>query len=64
MPLIEKLENHFLDLAQIDLDSATVLFDDKPVLEHIYTEAALEWKRLSNEFYTKGFINSNLTVVK
>lgn len=42
---------------KIDLNDAIVLTDDKPILEHIYLEAALMWRSGYNEINTKYFLN-------
>ena len=51
-----KIENIWIKASEIDLDEALVLTDDKPILEHIYLEAALLWRRGYNEINTKYFI--------
>lgn len=42
---------------QLNLKNAFTLTDDKPLLEHIYLKAALDWRKNYNEFNTKQFIN-------
>ena len=41
----------------IDLNDAIILTDDKPILEHIYLEAALSWRKNYNEINAKYFLN-------
>lgn len=41
----------------IDLDDAFILTDDKPILEHIYLEAALAWRKDYNEINAKPFLS-------
>ncbi len=40
----------------INFDDAEILTDDKPVLEHIYLEAALAWRKDYNEMNAKYFL--------
>lgn len=40
----------------INFDNALILTDDKPVLEHIYLEAALSWRKNYNEINAKYFL--------
>lgn len=42
----------------INFDDALLLTDDKPVLEHIYLEAALQWRKDYNEVNAKQFLRS------
>ncbi|MCF6223824.1 MAG: fused MFS/spermidine synthase [Flavobacteriaceae bacterium] len=46
-----------IDASSMDLNDAVVLTDDKPILEHIYLEAAIMWRRGYNEWNTKYFLN-------
>lgn len=41
----------------INLNDAVVLTDDKPILEHIYLEAALDWRKNYNEINAKQLLN-------
>lgn len=41
----------------IDFNDAVLLTDDKPILEHIYLEAALAWRHDYTEFNTKYFLD-------
>ncbi|PCI98539.1 MAG: hypothetical protein COB15_05760 [Flavobacteriales bacterium] len=43
----------------IDFDDAFILTDDKPILEHIYLEAALNWRKNYNEINAKYFLKTN-----
>ena len=54
----EKIEDVWIRSSEIDLDDALVLTDDKPILEHIYLEAALMWRSGYNEVNTKYFLNN------
>lgn len=40
----------------LNFDDALLLTDDKPVLEHIYLEAALQWRKDYNEVNAKQFL--------
>lgn len=40
----------------INFDDAIILTDDKPLLEHIYLEAALQWRKDYNEHNAKYFL--------
>lgn len=42
--------------SEIDLNDAILLSDDKPILEQIYLEAAIMWRRGYNEINTKTFV--------
>ena len=43
----------------IDFNDAVILTDDKPILEHIYLEAALSWRKDYNEINAKYFLKKN-----
>ncbi len=45
-----------IELASMVLYDAILLTDDKPVLEHIYLEAALSWRKDYNEHNAKYFL--------
>ena len=45
-----------IDKKSIDLMDAFVLTDDKPILEHIYLEAAINWRKDYNEINAKHFL--------
>lgn len=51
-PIVHKL----IDENDIDFDDTLLLTDDKPVLEHIYLEAALQWRKDYNELNAKNFL--------
>ena len=53
----KNIDDIWIKPSEIDLDDAIVLTDDKPILEHIYLEAALMWRMGYNEVNTKYFIN-------
>ena len=42
----------------INFDDAVILTDDKPILEHIYLESALAWRKDYNEVNAKYFLRS------
>jgi len=46
-----------LQKKDINLDDAVLLNDDQPILEHIYLEAALSWRKDYNEINAKYFLN-------
>jgi spermidine synthase len=43
----------------IDFSDAVLLTDDKPILEHIYLEAALAWRKDYNEVNAKYFLKTH-----
>jgi predicted membrane-bound spermidine synthase len=43
----------------IDFSDAIVLTDDKPILEHIYLDAALAWRKDYNEVNAKYFLKNH-----
>jgi len=51
------VENIHINATDMDLGDALILTDDKPILEHMYLEAAIMWRRGYNELNTKYFIN-------
>lgn len=48
-----------LNKTNINLSDAVILTDDKPILEHIYLEAALNWRKNYNEINAKHFLRRN-----
>lgn len=44
----------------LDLTKAPILIDNKPILEHIYVEAALSWRKGYNKINTKYFIERDI----
>lgn len=57
---ISDLEPHFLNPESLSFDDCIILKDDVPVLEHLYAQAALEWRKASNVSYTNAFIKNKL----
>jgi spermidine synthase len=53
---ITNLEEHFLNVAEMDFSNDIILTDDVPVMEHLYANAALEWRKASNIAYAQKFI--------
>ncbi|MGE0560801.1 MAG: fused MFS/spermidine synthase [Flavobacteriales bacterium] len=51
-PIIHKK----IESTDFDWNNAIVLMDDKPLLEHIYLEAALSWRKDYNEINAKYFL--------
>jgi predicted membrane-bound spermidine synthase len=47
----------FIDEKNINFNDAVILTDDKPILEHIYLEAAIDWRKNYNEINAKQFLN-------
>jgi len=45
-----------INASEINFDDAVLLVDDKPVLEHLYLEAALQWRKDYNEVNAKEFL--------
>lgn len=55
--LKNSLSNNIIIKPQnINFNDAVVLTDDKPELEHIYLQAALDWRRNYNEINAKQFL--------
>ncbi len=53
------LENNIIiDPQNINFNDAVVLSDDKPALEHIYLQAALDWRKNYNEINAKQFLKN------
>ncbi|TXB66797.1 hypothetical protein FRY74_01030 [Vicingus serpentipes] len=48
----------YINENDININDAVVLTDDKPVLEHIYLEAALDWRKNYNEINAKQYLNN------
>jgi predicted membrane-bound spermidine synthase len=46
----------FYPAANIDFKDALILTDDKPILEHLYLEAALSWRRDYNKYNAEYFL--------
>src|SRR5690606_2994993 len=51
------LKNIVITKNNLDLGNAFILTDDRPILEHVYLKAALEWRKNYNEFNAKQFLN-------
>ncbi|MCB9361004.1 MAG: fused MFS/spermidine synthase [Flavobacteriales bacterium] len=47
----------FIDEKDINLNDAEILVDNKPILEHIYLKAALDWRKNYNKINAKQFLN-------
>ena len=58
MAPVNNLEEHFLNADEIDFSNDLILTDDVPVLEHLYANAALEWRKASNMAYAKKMIEN------
>ena len=58
MQPITNLEKHFLDPNKMDFSEDYILTDDKPILEHLYANAALEWRKASNMAYAEKIIKT------
>lgn len=54
------LPRFFMDPAEIDLDDALVLRDNRPVLEKLNLEAAAIWRKDYYNFFTKRFIEQGM----
>lgn len=50
-------DDKLISFSDIDFHDALILTDDKPILEHMYLEAAIIWRRGYNEINTKYFMN-------
>ncbi len=57
---IQPLTRFFMDPAEIKLDDALILRDNRPVLEKLNLEAAAIWRKGYYTFFTKGFIEAGL----
>jgi predicted membrane-bound spermidine synthase len=53
---VTNLEEHFLNTAEMDFSNDIILTDDIPVMEHLYANAALKWRKASNIAYAEKFI--------
>jgi predicted membrane-bound spermidine synthase len=53
-----EIVNTILYEMDINFDDALILTDDKPILEHIYLEAALAWRNDYNEVNAKYFLKT------
>ncbi|MCC7332568.1 MAG: fused MFS/spermidine synthase [Flavobacteriales bacterium] len=53
-PIIHKL----IKESEVNLNDALILTDDKPILEHIYLDAALQWRMDYNEHNAKYFLRN------
>jgi hypothetical protein len=42
----------------MDFSEDYILTDDKPILEHLYANAALEWRKASNMAYAEKIIKT------
>jgi predicted membrane-bound spermidine synthase len=47
-----------IELQNINFNDAVVLSDDKPALEHIYLQAALDWRKNYNKINAKQFLKN------
>ena len=45
-----------IDTKNIDFKADAILIDDQPALEHIYLQAALDWRKNYNEINAKQFL--------
>lgn len=55
---ISNLEPYFLKPETMDFENTLTLTDDKPILEHLYAQAAIEWRKGSNLIYAQKFLNA------
>ena len=60
----QNIKDFTYDTNTLDLSDAVVLTDDNPLLEYLYTEAALAWRSSYNAFYTKRFIGDTIPVFR
>ena len=49
--------HHLIPADVLNFDDAVLLTDDKPILEHLYLEAALQWRKDYNEMNAKQFLD-------
>lgn len=52
-------ESIHINEKSINFKDSEILSDDKPILEHIYLEAALDWRKNYNEINAKQFLNKH-----
>lgn len=53
LPALKNVSANFIDLKSINFDDAIVFTDNNPNLEHLYLEAALEWRKNVTEGNSK-----------
>lgn len=53
LPRLELLEEQLIDVEKLNTNDALVLVDEKPILEKMYVNAALDWRRVSIEYNLK-----------
>jgi len=64
LTVVTNLEKYFVNTSEIDFSDAMVLTDDCPVLENLYLDAAIEWRKSSNKIYCENFIKQNIQLFK
>ncbi len=64
LPVLTDIEPYFIDPATLNMSDAVLLTDNKPELEKMYLEAAVEWRKTVNKYYTKNFLKDNLSAFK
>lgn len=60
LPALGDLTKRFINPMTIDMTDAEVLTDRIPRLEKMYLKCALDWRKGSNQYSTKKFINEGI----
>jgi hypothetical protein len=60
LPKLDNLNAELIDTDQIDLNSASLLLDEKPELEKMYILAALDWRAVSIEYNLKMLLEEGV----
>lgn len=61
---VQPVSRFFMDPAEIDMEDAQILRDNRPVLEHMNLEAAAIWRKGYYEFFTKQFTQEGMPLFK
>jgi len=59
---INDLNNHLIDKSKIDFTDAIILTDDKPALEKMLMNPALEWRKSLNKIFRNRLIEQNQAI--
>lgn len=60
LPALGDITRYFVDPSTLDMTDAVTLTDDQPILEKMYIDCALDWRRGTNNYYTKFFIEEGI----
>jgi len=59
---INDLNNHLIDKSKIDFSDAIILTDDKPALEKMLMNPALEWRKSLNKIFRNRLLEQNQAI--